>query len=418
MIPFCNGGKSMNDTHTPAMTHPSIQRLLTYFFTGAGISLFNKMTYPYVSFPKKTIVKELELLENIQGIKISERTEKLQKEITKMKEKNMILPNDLAKFLAKYFSTLNEDKKIDVSMGKAVKITINEINIELYQREDKEYIHTLMQLKEYGKEIKEKNLGSLFLFGSFATKDYIKGHSDLDTAILINKETCCDADKLLELRKIATKIMKESYFIDSLQHHGPYILTNFDCDAYMQTFLPFAVWENAVSFSEDAHITFNEKDAEEEAQKLLENYRRTFLEVVEKEKKYLPRTNYSQKFLYQVFLLFPSVYLLAQGKPCYKRESFAMIEEELSKEANELIYLFSKIRETNAFKTKPASIPLQKFFRIIPLPFLYPFLYRILSPSNLSEKIRKEVEDKIHCGAKDMIDVIDSLNKKRSEEKQ
>lgn len=386
-----NSSESMNRIQN------SIQSILCSFFTGAGISFVNKCLYPYVHYPF-SIKKQIEIIEQTNTIFTeSAEKEKLLSEIRKVKQTLWINSSDLACFISAYFQLLEKQK---MKKSHQHVFEIKDINLCSYAN-DAEYNGVLHHLKNYGNNLREKGFGSLLLFGSLATKDYIKGHSDLDTVFIVSKETCMNPQKLLSLRKHITKIMKESYFIDPLQHHGPFIYTEFDLESFPQYYLPHAVWKNSVSLCGDIQVTIYERKAEQEIKDNLHRYTQAFQEIIATANK--KKSLYARKFQYQVILLFPSIYLLAKGSPCYKQDSFELIIKYLNKEGNALLTELSAVRSKNLLKTSVAGISVQTMFRAIPHSFFYAFVYRVFHADKQIDDVQKLLEP----GLRNMMQIIE-----------
>lgn len=391
----------------------SMHSLLNLYYTGSGLSFRNKILYPYFCYNDPNIKKKLGA---INGMVRSEDTEKKQNILNKISlEKKKLSSKEIATFLSSYFTHLNGER---ISNEKKAIISIPSIDLFAYPNEDKEYISVLKRLHEIGKNLHTEKKGILLLFGSLATRDYVKGHSDLDTVFIISKEACQSPKMLLEIRKDIAEIMRESYFIDSLQHHGPYIFTEHDLDMFPQYYLPFAVWERMVSFCGNVQLKFIERETrEEEIMDELERYKEMFLKIVETPLGKLPKSNYSRKYLYQAILLFPAVYFLARGKPCYKRDSFVLIRKHLSDKGNGLLDALSNVWSTNGFRTRAASSNIQAFFRMIPYPFCYPFIYRLFFSNTLREGQKQKIKSFMIEGVKEYIKLIDIELKKYENKK-
>ena len=63
-------------------------------------------------------------------------------------------------------------------------------------------------------------------------------------------------------------------------------------------------------------------------------------------------------------------------------------------------------------ETKEASKIVQAFFRVIPYPFCYPFVYRLFSFQKVKEEQRQKIEAHMKEGAREFIEVIDGELKK------
>ncbi len=404
--------EKINNNDKQLMTlQNTVRSLLHAFYTGSGLSLKNKLAYPYFLVNDRAIKRKInEITQIVASLEGTEEKEALLRLGSQLEKKKFFFSEDVASFLYLLYNIL---RKKEEKKSKHIQIYIPSINITAYPLQDKEYIYVLKKLNMIGERLHTEKKGTLLLFGSLATRDYVKGHSDLDTVFIISKEACLDKKKLLEIRKDIAEIMGESYFIDSLQHHGPYIFTEYDLDMFPQYYLPFAVWKNMVSFCGDVELKFTERQASpEEMIGELRRYKEMFLEILETPVEKLPKSNYSRKYLYQAILLFPAVYLLVKGQPCYKRDSFVLIRKHLKSQGNMLLDALSEVWSTNGFNTRAASPSIQKLSRMISYPFCYPFVYRLFYSQTLREEQKQKIELHLREGAKDFITVIDVELKK------
>ncbi len=393
----------------------SMRSLLSSFYTGSGLSVGNKIFYPYFCYDDPNVKKKIECIKGMMSL--FEDSKEKQNFLNKLSSGEKDLSSkDIAAVLSSYFSFISFFKK-EMKWEKKT-LQVAEIDISAYPKEDKEHIAVLKKLQEKGKKLHKEKKGLLLLFGSLATRDYVRGHSDLDTVFIISKEACLNPEMLLEIRKDIAEILRESYFIDSLQHHGPYIFTEYDLEMFPQYYLPFAVWRRMVSLCGNVTVTLYWRETtKEEIVGELKRYKEMFLKILETPLEKLPKSNYSRKYLYQAILLFPAVYLLAKEKPCHKKDSFVFIREYLTDHGNKLLDELSDIWKQNAFKTSVAPIFLQKMFRYIPYPFLYPSLYRISFSNTLAAEKQREVESFLKGGAKEFIELIDEELKKYGNKK-
>ncbi len=393
----------------------TMRSLLNSFYTGAGLSFNNKIVYPYFCYDDKSLRERISSIgEFIESLEESEEKQNLVKKIIGL-EKRKSYAKDITFFLSSYFLLFKNRK---IPNGKKKIISIKEIDILAYPEEDMEYITVLKKLKTVGERLRAEKKGMLLLFGSLATKDYVKGHSDLDTVFIISKEACQSPNLLLQIRRDIAGIMRDSYFIDSLQHHGPYIFTEYDLDMFPQYYLPFAVWKKMVSFCGNVEIRFNERESsQEEIIMELQRYKEMFLRIIETPKEKLPKSNYSKKYLYQAILLFPAVYLLVKGKPCFKKDSFVLIRMNRGDIGNALLVVLSDVWRTNGFKTKAASPMMQGLFRKVSYPFCYPFISRLFCSQTLKEEQRKTIEFLLKEGAREYVRLIDTELKRYGNKK-
>lgn len=392
----------------------SIRSLLNSFYTGSGLAFRNKILYPYFCYDDGSIKKKIKCIG--ESISFLEQSREKQNLLNKMiQEEKKLFSKDIVVFLSSYFAFFKNKKN---KKGKKKMLSIPQIDISIYPQENKEYIVVLKKLQKIGEKLHKEKKGMLLLFGSLATRDYVKGHSDLDTVFIISKEACQSQKMLLEIRRDIAEIMRESYFIDPLQHHGPYIFTEYDLEMFPQYYLPFVVWKNMVSLCGSVDVQFNEREtSREEIAGELQRYKEMFLKIIEAPIEKLPKSNYSRKYLYQAILLFPAVYLMAKGNPCYKKDSFVIIRKHLTNQGNALLDALSDVWRTNGFETRAAPPMIQGFFRKIPYPFCYPFISRLFSSNALKEGQNKKIEFLLKEGAREYVTLIDTELKKYGNKK-
>jgi len=379
----------------------AVQSILVSFCTGSGISFLSKCIYPYGTHYSPSIKKSVQhVLENSGIYQESAEKQNVMAAGNILVSKSDVSSQDIAGFLSLYYGLLNKEKIIN---AKKDILDIREVVLADYTK-DSEYLQVLTTLKQQGEYLQKNMFGKLVLFGSLATKDYVKGHSDLDTLFIISKETCMNPEKLLLLRKHIANIMKELYFIDPLQHHGPFMFTEFDLESFPEQYLPLEAWKKSLSLCENITVTIHRRDAKKEMKEQLQKYKAAFEKILlTKNKK---KSMYTVKFQYQVILLFPSVYLMAKGNPCYKGESFKLIKEYLKSDGNALLGELSRIRYGNLFQTSAAGPFVQKIYRLIPHPFMYASLYRIFHKDVYFPNVEKLLEP----GLKNMMQVIEDAN--------
>ncbi len=89
-------------------------------------------------------------------------------------------------------------------------------------------------------------VSSFWLHGSIATLDYVRGYSDCDATVILNKDSITDANSLICLRNKLSYISCALHNIDPLQHHGLFVLTEYDLQSYQQSFFPLEIIERSV----------------------------------------------------------------------------------------------------------------------------------------------------------------------------
>lgn len=354
------------------------------FFTGARLSTLNKIVYPHNLFYNASLC-QIDIIEQlIPALLKSKAKNLLLKHILSLKNKKTYSAKEIAKLLSLGWQILEQNK----GKGKAIHFQFNPLDTSYYSADDPEILTVLKKLNEIGSGLHSQTIGSLILFGSFATRDYVTGHSDLDLAFVISKKAYSNPETLFRLRKVFAALMRESYFVDPLQHHGPYIFSESDLLAFPQSYLPFEVLRNTVSCSCKIKLTFYERACFSEVRTQLNEYQRLF-EALIKNPKTMFLNVYRTKYVLQSLLLFPSIYLCAIGNACYKRDSFARIKQYLRPEGTALLNALEGVRAQNSFKTNPAKPWMQHIFRKVWQPFVYPWLIRkTITPLNQKTQVR------------------------------
>lgn len=238
-------------------------------------------------------------------------------------------------------------------------IAISAIDEAEYIKKDKDYLYPVIELKRFSINNLKKYLSVFLIHGSIATLDYSKGWSDLDTYLVINKETLFDSERLLELRE---KLL-EAYFylleIDPLQHHGFLVCTDLDLKQYPSYYLPTEVIKKSKSLFGQSQITFevlsNSIGLKERFYRHIDFFKKTYESGILKHHPYngeylldnfSNRDNamYQMKNFLEFATLLPAYYLEARGRPCYKKHSFDLTRPYIPDQNWELIEKASFIR--------------------------------------------------------------------------
>ena len=241
-----------------------------------------------------------------------------------------------------------------------------EIDISGYNKNDIEYIKPLMEVKKYANENLKQYLSGFYLHGSLATKDYIKGWSDVDTLIIVSKETLKDPKKLLKLRDRVYYSREFFYQIDPLQHHGSIAISEYDINNYCQTYFPIPIFKYAKSFfGDDKNMQFAVRDFSSEAISKLFWFV-SYFRKLNIEKKLNPGS-YDTKALLHSITLFPTMYLQSKGILLYKKFSFDAAKKDFKKNAWKVIDDVSLIRCN--WEASDVFPPIHQFSKFNPLFF-------------------------------------------------
>ena len=315
----------------------SLNNLLSSFLNG-GFSSRGYALYPFVkdvSGKNLTGIKRLRKIAiflNNNGYDFSNSIEKY---------KDSINSRDFASILSALYLDSSLIKNHNIKIIK--KLKCEELDTSSYKKPDLKYLKPLAELKRYADENLKQNLSGFYLHGSLATKDYIKGWSDVDTLAIVSKEALGDPNALLDLRDKFYFMRHFFYKIDPLQHHGCAVISDHDLQKYCQAYFPVEVFKYAKSFFKDDNISnLYARGFSSEALKNLFWFVSYFRKLNEKPE--LASGSYGIKTMLHYVTLFPALYLQAKGMPMYKKFSFSIAKKDFKKEAWRVIDNASSIR--------------------------------------------------------------------------
>lgn len=243
------------------------------------------------------------------------------------------------------------DDNIDTGT-KTKQIRIDTFDREVYTENDLEA--TIGTIVTYLDSI-ENILTSAILHGSFGDRTYVRNYSDVDLLLIIPWTAITDTDTVERLKKTIHKIQLEMYYIDPHQHHGVMVVTDLDLRAYNRAYLPPAALTRGTVLCGERDLTFSIRDdILERKYSFWRNVQRLRKTVDENqfpvsfgsEKGLKPDLSghlYSLKYFTSFVMLQPSMYLLADGRPMYKAESFNAVSR--LQELGEIVAQCSKIRQ-------------------------------------------------------------------------
>lgn len=241
-------------------------------------------------------------------------------------------------------SSLYRDfSKIKNEGGKTVKKPkCREFDINDYKK-DQVFLKPLGELRDYANEKLRGHLAGFYLHGSLATKDYVKGWSDVDTASIVSKETLESPERLLELRGYMFCARKFFYRIDPLQHHGSIMIAEYDLKNYCQAYFPVRIFKYSKSFfKDDREMQFKIRGYSSEALAKMFWFVSYFRAISMAKKRNLG--SHEAKSLLHAVTLFPTLYLQARGSLMYKKFSFDKAKKHFDEETWKVIDHVSSLR--------------------------------------------------------------------------
>ena len=239
-----------------------------------------------------------------------------------------------------YISLPNQNQEL-----KKFDITIDLLTNEELLEADSTYLKPVIELKAFADEHLSEFVHDFLIHGSIATMDYSKGWSDLDTYVILKSTTIEDHEKLLTFRKRIIEATRYLYEIDPLQHHGFIFCTEVGLSQYYSHFLPIEVLLQSKSIIRKNTLgllykrtrgeilnAFRQKNhilALANENKLLRHHKYNGSYLVENFEN--DDAMYQLKYFLSILMTLPAYYLDAKGSPCYKSDSFKIVENDFPK---------------------------------------------------------------------------------------
>lgn len=242
------------------------------------------------------------------------------------------------------------------------KVNVKPQKMASFVNRDPEFLKPIGQLASFARRELAPFVKYFILHGSLATADYVRGWSDVDTLIVVNRDTFHDSALLLKFRELMMRAYGFLIEVDSLQHHGFIVVTENDLRAYPENFLPPVVLENAINLmSEDEAVVLDlfVRDDRNACASSIESRQRVYRDALETgtfrhhayRGEYLracfgnaENAMYQLKYFLAAIMSLPALYLTAIGKPCYKRESFDRCRSLFSDREWEIVEKASCVR--------------------------------------------------------------------------
>ena len=239
-----------------------------------------------------------------------------------------------------YSALPNQNKEL-----RKADITIDLLTNEELLETDPVYLKPILEMKNFVDDHLSEFLHDFIIHGSIATFDYSKGWSDLDTYVILKSTTITDHEKLLAFRKKIIEASKYLYQIDPLQHHGFIFCTEVGLSQYYSHFLPIEVLMQSKSIIRKNTLQLSYKRTRAEALNAFKQ--KNAILALANESKVLRHHKYNDSYLIENFendnamyqlkyflsilMTLPAYYLDAKGSPCYKRDSFEIVENDFPK---------------------------------------------------------------------------------------
>ncbi len=200
----------------------------------------------------------------------------------------------------------------------------------------------LVQMSKALSDLKPALKGAM-VHGSFATGEEIE-YSDFDGLIIISKDALQNKKLLAETAYKLHELRKIMHLIDPFQHHGWFVLSEYDLENYPEWFLPTAVLQNGKSLIGTTHLRVNVQEVPDV------DFKKSFMRLCDSLKRKLSASKpdwnlYQLKAIFSEFMMLPSAYVQARDdKGVFKKYSFAEMRRDFKDEEYTVMDEVSNIR--------------------------------------------------------------------------
>lgn len=299
---------------------------LNSFLHGSFLTKKSRLFYPWFleygsSILNQQVAKLQSLLHVLDrlGFNFTSSAQQLKLLLAKKKKKDL----DIATFISVIYQDMEScfSKYLGDRQYNLQNIKIEPFNINLLCK-DKNYLNPLKRIIKYlNEEIKDDLIG-FYLHGSLATMDYVKGYSDVDTFMVIERTTMQSPYRLVKLRNNCLKLYKMFFSIDPIQHHGILAVTFFELNFFSQGYFPLVLFQYAKSLlkGKGHELKIIERDSKIDRNNL---YWKMISTIRGWHQQDIKSPNmYELKSRCQYLLLTPIVFLQTKDIFLYKRDFF------------------------------------------------------------------------------------------------
>lgn len=189
--------------------------------------------------------------------------------------------------------------------------------------------------------------------GSVATLDDLPGFSDIDLAFVIKASALKDPVKLLELRRMASKILTLTYSFDPFMHHGPYYISEIDLTWYPEAMFPTVLFGYGVDILDNSQeIKVSARPSNDVTDRMITMFEAFFTNWPANP--FVLNDSFELEWVLGSVMLLPALYLQGiTGEFRYKRDTFAPSEKDLSPDEWEPVKIATHLRSNLA--PRPAT---------------------------------------------------------------
>lgn len=189
-----------------------------------------------------------------------------------------------------------------------------------YRPEQRPYLNPFQALQETLDANRERFVGA-YLFGSYASQDFIPGWSDADVLLVLDQSCFLDEQSLLETRTLLLQQQRHLFEVDPLQLHGFFTLTWADLRWYPQSYFPLILFDFSRALLEpDSSLLVRTRDDSQERLEIFRQQTDYITRLVRSG--WVPGSPVERKVFFHKVFTYPLYFLQALGIHCYKKHSF------------------------------------------------------------------------------------------------
>jgi hypothetical protein len=325
-----------------------LNRLLTNYLNGEDIvaSRLHYFTHRNVIYriSEDVIVECLYCLEVLKKMSVVSFSD-FPKDLT-VRHLNMNYEDKMPTFLSNSYRIL---EKITEKLGETSKQ--NSLYFKRYfdaSNYDGLILEALLKLKGHSLRHLTNYFSSLYLIGSLSSLDFSPGLSDMDTLLIIKRNTLFKPKILKRARNAVLSSLPFFYWVDPLQHHGHLVISEVDLKWYPQTFFPLALLEEGIPLEGSAKsLQYSDRDCRFERFGKAWIGTSNFMENNKKVDRW--KDPYQLKMHLQVAQLLPVLLNQVLGIYLGKPEAFSNLKPHYSKNAWQLLEQSTRMRLAGGF---------------------------------------------------------------------
>ena len=153
----------------------------------------------------------------------------------------------------------NSLKKYKCKFKKVKNINTDKIIYKKFIKSNGKFKNKVIKvLNKFNNVFFKKYIKEFIIHGSFATDDYIKNWSDLDTLVILKDNVMKNSMDLIKLRVKINQIYIQILKFSPFQHHGLIMISEFDVEHYSGNFITLKALKHNFNLYKSTKIQFKQ----------------------------------------------------------------------------------------------------------------------------------------------------------------